>query len=208
MGTPVQASGSGTVLYAGDDNERVFGLQTNFYGQLVILHMDREYHGQHVFTLYGHLSVVEVREGQRVEVGQKLGEVGETGIAMGPHLHFEVRIANGEGYNATRNPELWMRPHPGRGLIVGRVLDEAGRAVAEAPLALHRADEPEHPWREGWTYASQGPNADEEWFENMVLGDVPAGEWDVVAYLPDRRLCQRVTVRSGEISWVSLQPPP
>ena len=206
-GTPVWAAGAGTVLYAGDDSERVFGPQPNFYGQLVILQMDREYHGQPVFTLYGHLSAISVQEGQRVGVGQKLGEVGATGIAMGPHLHFEVRVTDAYGYNATRNPELWLRPHPGQGLIAGQVLDEGGQALPEVYLVLYPAHDPEHPRREGWTYASQGVNRDEEWFENLVLGDVPAGEWDVVAHLPGQRLRQRVTVRPGEISWVCLHPP-
>jgi len=205
-GTPVWAAGSGTVWYAGDDLQRVFGLQPDFYGRLVIVQMDLAYHGQPVFTLYGHLSSISVEEGQRVEVGQKLGEVGATGVALGPHLHFEVRITDPEGYNATRNPELWLRPHPGRGIIAGQVLDEAGRALPEVRLGLYPAHVPEHPSREGWTYANRGVNRDEEWYENLVLGDVPSGEWAVVAYLPDQRLRQRVTVRPGEISWVCLYP--
>jgi len=206
-GTPVLAAGTGTVLYAGDDRERVFGPYPNFYGQLVIVRMDREYHGQPLFTLYGHLSTIVVQAGQRVEMGQKLGEVGTTGIAMGPHLHFEVRVTDAEGYSATRNPELWLRPHPGRGLVAGRVLDEDGWVIPEAPLVLYPADDPDHPQREGWTYATQGVNPDEELFESLVLGDVPAGEWAVVACLPGQRLRQRVTVRPGEMSWVCLQPP-
>lgn len=205
-GTPVLAAGSGIVWYAGDDRERVFGPQPNFYGQLVILKMDKEYHGQPLFTLYGHLSTIVVQEGQRVEVGQKLGEVGATGVALGPHLHFEVRVTDPKGYNATRNPELWLRPHSGRGIIAGQVLDRAGHLIPEVRLVLYPADDPKHPRRGGWTYASQGVNPDEEWFENLVLGDVPVGEWSVVAQLSDQRLRQRVTVQEGQISWVCLQP--
>jgi len=206
-GTPVLAAGAGTVFYAGDDRERVFGPQPNFYGRLVIVRMDREYHGQPVFTLYGHLSAIVVQEGQGVEMGQKLGEVGATGIALGSHLHFEVRVTDPYGYYATRNPELWIGPHPGRGLIAGQVLGEDGEPLPEVRLALYPAHDPQHPQREGWTYASRGVNSDEEWFENLVWGDVPAGEWAVVAHLPGQRLRQRVTVRPGEISWVCLQPP-
>jgi len=207
VGTPVLAAGAATVLYAGDDTEMAFGPQVEFYGQLVILEMDREYHGQPVFTLYGHLSAVSVHERQRVEVGQKLGEVGATGIAMGPHLHLEVRVADAYGYDATRNPELWLSPHDGRGLIVGQVLDRGGMAVSEVRMALYPADDLKHPQREGWTYPDQGVNCDEELSENLVWGDVPAGEWVIVAHLPDARLRQRVSVRPGEISQVCLHPP-
>lgn len=206
-GTPVWAAGAGTVLYAGDDRKRMFGPQPNFYGQLVILRMDREYHGQPLFTLYGHLSAIVVQEGQRVKAGQKLGEVGATGIALGPHLHFEVRVTDAEGYNATRNPALWLRLHTGQGIIAGQVLNEAGHPLSEVPLALYPANDLEHSQREGWTYASRGVNPDEEWLENLVLGDVPAGEWAVVAYLSGQSLRQRVKVHAGEISWVCLQVP-
>ncbi|MEA3346333.1 MAG: M23 family metallopeptidase [Chloroflexota bacterium] len=205
-GTPVLAAGAGTVIYAGDDRDRVFGPQPDFYGQLVVLNMDRKYHGQPVFTLYGHLSAISVQEGQQVREGQKLGEVGATGIALGPHLHFEVRATDPYGYNATRNPELWLRPHTGRGIIAGQVLDEGGEPLPEVRLALYPADDLGHPWRGVWTYANQGVNPDEEWFENFVMGDVPAGEWIVVAYLPEWELRQRVMVRPGEISWVCLRP--
>ena len=206
-GTPVRAAGPGTVLYAGDERERLFGPQPKFYGQLVVLQMDREYHGQQVFTLYGHLSTISVQEEQRLEVGQKLGEVGATGIAMGPHLHFEVRVTDAYGYSATRNPELWLRPHPGRGLIAGQVLDEGGQALSEVRVILYPAGDAEQLRREGWTYAGQGVNGDDELLENTVWGDVPAGEWAVVAYLPGQRWRQKVMVRSGEISWVCLHSP-
>jgi murein DD-endopeptidase MepM/ murein hydrolase activator NlpD len=203
-GTPVRAAGDGTVLYAGDDKETVFGPYPDFYGQLVVLHLDGEYLGQRVFTLYGHLSAISVEEGQRVGVGEKLGEVGATGIAMGPHLHFEVRVTDPYGYGATRNPELWIGPHPGRGLVAGQVFDAAGQPVAEARVVLYPAEAPGHSQREGWTYASRGPNPDEELLENLVWGDVPAGTWTVVAYLQDQRLRQSVAVRAGETSWVCL----
>jgi murein DD-endopeptidase MepM/ murein hydrolase activator NlpD len=205
-GTSVLAAGSGIVVYAGDDAQRIFSYRPDFYGQLVLLQMDRTYGDQPVFTLYGHLSATCVREGQRVDGGQKLGEVGATGIAMGPHLHFEVRINDAEDYSAARNPELWLRPHSGRGIIAGQVLDETGRALSEVRLMLYPADALEYAYRDGWTYAPEvGP--DEEWSETFVLGDVPAGEWAVVAFLPDRRLRQRVTVHPGEIAWVCLRAP-
>ena len=44
-------------------------------------------------TLYAHLSRIDVRQGQRIEQGQRVGAVGMTGWTTGPHLHFEFRVA-------------------------------------------------------------------------------------------------------------------
>jgi murein DD-endopeptidase MepM/ murein hydrolase activator NlpD len=52
-------------------------------------------HGSGVRTLYGHLSSVAVRRGQRVTTGSLVGRVGSTGLSTGPHLHFELRVRGG-----------------------------------------------------------------------------------------------------------------
>jgi murein DD-endopeptidase MepM/ murein hydrolase activator NlpD len=52
-----------------------------------------------MLTLYGHLSRVSVRCGQRVNGGQPIGAVGSTGQSSGPHLHFEIRPGGGEPVN-------------------------------------------------------------------------------------------------------------
>jgi len=49
-------------------------------------------HGEGLFSIYGHLSATDVHEGHWVEAGQVIGELGDTGIATGPHLHFEVVV--------------------------------------------------------------------------------------------------------------------
>jgi len=76
-GTPVAALNSGTVLLA----QPLF-----FEGSCVVLD-----HGQGLLTLYMHLSKIEVKEGERVTGGQKIGLSGGTGRATGPHLHVAVR---------------------------------------------------------------------------------------------------------------------
>ena len=78
-GTPVRTVGDGVVEFAG---------QQSGYGNVVQVK-----HGNERSTLYAHLSRIDVRKGQRVEQGQRLGAVGATGYATGPHLHFEFRIA-------------------------------------------------------------------------------------------------------------------
>lgn len=81
-GTPVSAVGDGTVLFAGHKGQ---------YGRLVIIK-----HPNGWKTYYGHLSKIEkgVRQGRKVEQGGIIGRVGATGLATGPHLHYEVRIGN------------------------------------------------------------------------------------------------------------------
>lgn len=78
MGSPIVATSAGTVAAAG---------WCGGYGICVTID-----HGDGYFTLYGHLSRVDVAPGQRVGSGQTLGLVGSTGNSTGPHLHYEVRI--------------------------------------------------------------------------------------------------------------------
>lgn len=77
-GTPIAAARSGHVIYAG---ARIPG-----YGKMVIVRHADEYS-----SVYAHLSRINVKKGQFVARGQRLGRCGQTGRATGPHLHFEVR---------------------------------------------------------------------------------------------------------------------
>jgi murein DD-endopeptidase MepM/ murein hydrolase activator NlpD/beta-lactamase regulating signal transducer with metallopeptidase domain len=76
-GTPVQATGGGTVTFAGADGDR---------GLTVVVK-----HGQGLESLYSHLAEIRVKAGGSVARGTVLGTVGHTGKATGPHLHYEVR---------------------------------------------------------------------------------------------------------------------
>ncbi|HZE28538.1 MAG TPA: peptidoglycan DD-metalloendopeptidase family protein [Gaiellaceae bacterium] len=78
-GTPVSAAVSGSVTWAA----RLAG----GWGNLVVVA-----HAGGVRTMYAHLASIAVRVGQRVGAGDRLGTVGATGDATGPHLHFEVRL--------------------------------------------------------------------------------------------------------------------
>jgi len=77
-GTPVRAPAPGTVVHAGVGGE--FGLS-------VILD-----HGSDIRTVYGHLSKVKVRPGDRVERGAEIALSGNTGRSTGPHLHYEIHV--------------------------------------------------------------------------------------------------------------------
>ena len=79
-GTPVNAADDGVVIYCG----RLRG-----YGNVVILQ-----HTQGYVTVYGHNQRNLVSDGQRVRRGQQIAELGSTGRASAPNLHFEVRCDN------------------------------------------------------------------------------------------------------------------
>jgi murein DD-endopeptidase MepM/ murein hydrolase activator NlpD len=83
-GTPVFAANSGIVKMA----ENLF-----YSGNVVIVD-----HGNLIFTIYAHLSKIEVMAGQQIEKGQQLGLTGATGRVSGPHLHWGVKV-NGAAVN-------------------------------------------------------------------------------------------------------------
>ena len=89
-GTPVRAALSGEVGFVSRDN---------VYGNYVVINHHSGYR-----TLYAHLHVVRVKVGDSVETGQRIGDVGSTGISTGPHLHFAVN-QNG----VILNPRALMR---------------------------------------------------------------------------------------------------
>ena len=91
IGTPVKAVARGRVEYTSED----YGT----YGQMIILN-----HGDGYFTLYGHLSEINVSVGQEVETGTTIARSGDTGSLKGPILHFEVRKGG-----SPLDPERWLR---------------------------------------------------------------------------------------------------
>jgi len=112
VGTPVRAAGEGRVRFAG---------QQGGYGNVVELE-----HGSGVVTVYGHLSrfAKNLRRGQRVELGQVIAYVGQTGLATGPHLHYEYRVRG-----AHKNPQTV--PLPDAAPIPGAELDRFLTATAD-----------------------------------------------------------------------------
>jgi murein DD-endopeptidase MepM/ murein hydrolase activator NlpD len=78
-GTPVSAAGRGRVVFAGWDS--------GGYGNLVVIE-----HPSGLRSMYAHLSAITVRAGDAVVAGSRVGRVGATGFATGPHLHFELRL--------------------------------------------------------------------------------------------------------------------
>jgi len=91
LGTTVAAARPGRVTWA--------GWRDGGWGNLVVVA-----HGDGVRSLYAHLDSIDVRLGQLVAAGARIGGVGQTGRATGPHLHFEIRLRG-----ASVDPELALR---------------------------------------------------------------------------------------------------
>ena len=95
MGTPIYAAGDGVIKFRG---------QKHGYGNFVIVQ-----HNAHISTAYGHMSrfAANERVGEHVRQGQIIGYVGMTGMATGPHLHYEFRVDD-----VQRNPLTVTLPKP------------------------------------------------------------------------------------------------
>jgi len=92
-GDPVKCTASGRVIFAG---------RAGGYGNCIKIR-----HANNIETWYGHLSKINVKDGQRVTVGDMIGKVGSTGRSTGPHLHYEIR-KNGQPVNPKQYLSLNM----------------------------------------------------------------------------------------------------
>jgi murein DD-endopeptidase MepM/ murein hydrolase activator NlpD len=93
VGTPVHAISSGVIVFAGYD--------AGYGNKVEIRHWDG------TCSWYGHLSKIDVKVGQKVDPGQLIGLVGDTGHSTGPHLHLEIHPHGG----GPVDPLPWLRAH-------------------------------------------------------------------------------------------------
>ncbi|MDX1662227.1 MAG: peptidoglycan DD-metalloendopeptidase family protein [Candidatus Promineifilaceae bacterium] len=200
--TEILAVAPGTVVVAGSDAETAYGPHTDFYGNLVVVQHDLAHQGQPVFTLYGHLNEVRATTGQQVQAGDVIGLSGATGVADGPHMHFEVRVGQ-NSYAHTRNPLLWLYPFYGRGTLAGRVVWPDGSLAQGVPVTLHRLDG-SAPYSGATTYESDTVNPDPGWNENFVVDDVFAGFYRVTVGTGADAVRVETWVHPGQTSFVEV----
>ena len=110
---PVEAANSGTAVFVGD---------LGIYGNTVILD-----HGLGLFTLYSHLSSMDVKVGDAVKERQIIGRTGETGLAAGDHLHYGVYL-----HGVAVLPVEWWDPKWIEDNIAPKLAGKSSEAVAEA----------------------------------------------------------------------------
>jgi len=201
-GTPILAAADGVVYYAGNDLSQLFTPWSNFYGNLVVLkhELPGTPYGT-LYTLYAHLSKVEVTTGQTVTARQKIGEVGATGSARGSHLHFEVRV-DPTDYGSTLNPELWLVPHPGNGTLALLAKDKAGTTIFPTFNVQYYPDrnQPATAAYQVDAYAAETVNTSDPWGEIAAIGDRTAG-WYRVTFLWAGVLYERwVEIQAGKLT--------
>ncbi|MBT3714879.1 MAG: M23 family metallopeptidase, partial [Anaerolineae bacterium] len=153
-------------------------------------------------TVYAHMSRIDVARGQWVEAGEQIGLVGATGHTTGAHLHFEVRAGENDFFH-TYNPELWIAPPQGRGVLVGRVMGEKGSPLRHYQL---RAVSFETGYtRRVRSYGEKVVNSDTFYQENLVLSDLPAGWYELQIENEGEDFRQEIQIFPGQISYFTFQ---
>jgi murein DD-endopeptidase MepM/ murein hydrolase activator NlpD len=128
--------------------------------------------------------------------------VGDSGIAMGPHLHFEVRVGDPYSFAATRNPELWIYPYQTFGTLMGVVTDANGTVLRDVTIQVKSTDIT----RYAFSYADDTVNSDPAFGENFTLGDLPANYYEVSVNDNGRvRFQQLVYVYPSRTTWVEVK---
>ena len=101
---PVEASNSGVVVFTG---------YLGIYGDTIIID-----HGFGLFSLYAHLGMIKVKEGQTVTKGELIGHTDTSGLAGGDHLHFSMLVGG-----KFVNPREWWDPHWIKDNVEGKLAD-------------------------------------------------------------------------------------
>ena len=209
LGTPILAAGEGRVIYAGLGVYRGgSNVYDDPYGKAVVIEHTFSYQGEPLYTLYAHLDEILVVEGQNVKSGERIGLMGKTGKTTGPHLHFEVRLGKNE-YFSTRNPDLWVSPPQGWGILVGQVLTYEGNLHEQQVVYLYRSEEAllgdeldDRLWI-GKSYQNEAINSDPYYKENLTITNIPAGTYIVYIPVTDIGFAYQKTVeiKPGQVTY-------
>jgi murein DD-endopeptidase MepM/ murein hydrolase activator NlpD len=211
-GTPVHAVGDGVVMHAGPAEA---GALT------VAIRHDRplEADGRRfvVYSVYYHNSRLETEAGRRVRAGEVIARVGHTGRATNEHLHLEVHATPVDSLPLvldpavrypphSTNPELWIEPLPGTGMVAGRVLDAGGNPVRQARVyGLVKPAPRETPFSFAETYGDRARGTP-AYGEHFAVGDVPAGSYQLWVEIAGQRVDRRIRVAPGMVTWVEFRP--
>ena len=202
IGTPVLAAGPGKVSWAGYGLFHGRETPDDPYGLAVLIRHDFGFNGQRLYTVYGHLDTVEVRKGQHVETGDAIGTSGQTGKVSGPHLHFEVRLGEGDFFT-TRNPELWLAPPQGWGVLAGRLMNTGGGRLLGQRVTVRSLTNGQS-WQAN-SYGGDQVYSDEYYNENLVIGDLPAGRYELSLNYLSKIFTSEIEIQAGLVTYITFQ---
>jgi len=218
-GTPVHAIGDGVVVHAGPAEQGALTVAIKHDRRLSLTpgHGPGVNQPWWVFSVYYHNSKLLVKAGDRVKAGDVIALVGKTGRATNDHLHLEVHASP---FDSTRlvvdpavryppyntNPELWIEPLPGTGIVAGQVWDSAGKSVHQARIyGLVKPEPQETPFSFVETYGPRN-HSDPVYQEHFAISDVPPGEYVLGVEIGGKRVFRRVKVAASKLTWVEFRP--
>lgn len=198
-GAPVYAAASGRVIFAGRDHERVYTPWDDYYGNLIVLQ-----HENGFFTFYGHLSQIDIVVGGIVKSGELIARVGHTGVAIGGHLHFEIRTGgDASDFNSTENPGLWLPLQKGMGALSISLAGHGEGKIQRSFIIMRYAAGTNV--SEKKYYVSTYPKGFEHNEEDFALSNLPPGRYRI-AFNDETGLHERiVTVEEGKLTQVIIE---
>jgi murein DD-endopeptidase MepM/ murein hydrolase activator NlpD len=211
-GTPVHAIGDGVVVHSGPAERGALTVAIKHDRRLTA-----DGRQLFLFSVYYHNSKLLVQVGQRVRAGDVIALVGNTGRATNDHLHLEVHASP---FDSTRlivdpdvryppyntNPELWIEPLPGTGMIAGQVWDSGGKPVYQARIyGLVKPEPRETPFSYIETYGPRN-HSDPIYHEHFGISDVPPGTYVLGVEIDGKRVFRQVKVEPGKLTWAEFKP--
>jgi murein DD-endopeptidase MepM/ murein hydrolase activator NlpD len=211
-GTPVHAIGDGVVVHSGPAERGALTVAIKHDRRLTA-----DGRQLYLFSVYFHNSKLIAQVGQRVKTGDVIALVGNTGRATNDHMHLEVHASPLDStrlivdpevryppYNT--NPELWIEPMPGTGMIAGQVWDSPGKPVQQARIyGLVKPDPVETPFSFIETYGPRN-HSDPVYKEHFGISDVPPGAYVLGVAIDGKRVFRQVKVEAGKLTWVEFRP--
>lgn len=200
--TPVLAAGDGQVIFTGYGLLNGGGDPDDPYGLAVLIKHDFNFEGKTLYTVYAHLDRIDVEKDQIVKSSDPVGIIGMTGNTSGPHVHFEVRVED-EVFGRVQNPELWIAPPVGSGVLTGRLKNDFGYLIGTKDLSLRSL-------KTGVTYQIQSYAdvkqiySDDHFMENFVIGDLPEGEYEISMLYKYKWYRINVMIIPGTVTFINF----